>query len=327
MSATTTTPQITSGDRLGLTLFLALVLHGLIILGITFSQEKRITPSAKTLEIILVQTRSKNAPEDADYLAQASQEGGGENEELLRPQDTQSSLLPAKGEGMAPAPIPEIDPVPTPELVEPQPEPSPQPYPEPIQPTPPIPQVKPASQPVKQPTVITTVSKKAKPRTAPKTTVKTTKSAKKPSASQLISRSLEIASLTAELSENIQAYSQRKKHTSITANTREYKYASYLDAWRKKIERIGNLNYPDEARRNQLSGTLLLDVALNPDGTIESINLLRSSGYRVLDDAAIRIVELAAPFARFPDNIREETDILHITRTWQFADDNRFSSR
>ncbi len=100
-----------------------------------------------------------------------------------------------------------------------------------------------------------------------------------------------------------------------------------MEAWRQKVERIGNLNYPDEARRRKLSGNLLLDVALNPDGSINEITLRRSSGERALDDAAVRIVKLAAPYAKFPDDIRKDVDILHIERTWQFLSGNRFVSR
>ena len=99
-----------------------------------------------------------------------------------------------------------------------------------------------------------------------------------------------------------------------------------MDAWRRKVERIGNLNYPHEAARRGLSGVLLLDVALNPDGTIEDIALRRSSGQRILDDAAVRIVRLAAPFAKFPRSIAEEVDILHIERTWIFHSDNRLTN-
>jgi protein TonB len=91
-----------------------------------------------------------------------------------------------------------------------------------------------------------------------------------------------------------------------------------MDAWRAKVEAIGNLNYPEEAKRRLLTGNLLLDVALNPDGTVNEISLRRSSGHKTLDDAAIRIVELAAPFAPFPPEVRADIDVLHITRTWKF---------
>jgi protein TonB len=91
-----------------------------------------------------------------------------------------------------------------------------------------------------------------------------------------------------------------------------------MDAWRAKVESVGNFNYPSEAKRRHLTGNLLLDVALNADGSINEIAIRRSSGQKILDDAAIRIVELAAPFAPFPPEIRSELDILHITRTWKF---------
>ncbi len=97
-----------------------------------------------------------------------------------------------------------------------------------------------------------------------------------------------------------------------------------MEAWRAKVERVGNLNYPDDARKKKLSGSLILDVALNSDGSVSRITVRRSSGIKVLDDAAIRIVELSSPFAPFPEQIKEETDILHITRTWQFLNNNRF---
>ena len=97
-----------------------------------------------------------------------------------------------------------------------------------------------------------------------------------------------------------------------------------MDAWRRKVERIGNLNYPEEARRLNLSGSLRLDVALNKDGTINEITLRKSSGEKLLDSAAIKIVELAAPYPAFPKNIEEQIDILHILRTWQFINNKSF---
>ena len=136
-----------------------------------------------------------------------------------------------------------------------------------------------------------------------------------------------MASLSAELDQRLNAYAKRPKRKWISVRTREYKYASYMEAWRAKVERVGNLNYPNEARRKRLSGSLLLEVALNPDGSINAIELRRSSGHRVLDEAAVRIVKLAAPFAPFPKNILQETDILHIERTWRFLSSNQFASR
>ena len=161
---------------------------------------------------------------------------------------------------------------------------------------------------------------RAQPETPPLTTQVLTER-------MLVNRSLAMASLSAEIDRRLQAYAKRPKRKWITARTKEHKYAAYMDAWRQRVERVGNLNYPDEARRARLSGNLLLDVSIRPDGSIDEIILRRSSGKKVLDDAAIRIVRLAAPFPRFPNTIARETDILHVERTWQFLSGERFSSR
>ena len=102
------------------------------------------------------------------------------------------------------------------------------------------------------------------------------------------------------------------------ANAREFRFASYMDAWRTKVERLGNLNYPEEAVRRGISGALLMDVAINPDGSLYSVRVLRSSGHKVLDEAAVRIVKLAAPYPPLSEDILKDTDILHIPRVWQF---------
>ena len=139
-----------------------------------------------------------------------------------------------------------------------------------------------------------------------------------------MTNSLKMAALSSEVQRKLETRAKRPKRTFISASTREYKYAAYMEAWRAKVERVGNLNYPEEARRRKISGQLVLDVALNPDGKINQITIRSSSGHKVLDDAAIRIVELAAPYAPFPEAIRAETDVLHITRTWQFLDQSGF---
>jgi protein TonB len=96
-----------------------------------------------------------------------------------------------------------------------------------------------------------------------------------------------------------------------------------LEAWRRKVEQIGNLNFPEQAKRDRLSGSLVLRVAVRSDGSVESIRVVRSSGSKILNDAATAIVRLAAPFAPFPAGIRAEADVLEITRTWQFRSDHR----
>jgi protein TonB len=140
-----------------------------------------------------------------------------------------------------------------------------------------------------------------------------------PDAAQILnSRNDEIARLTASLEARTAAYASRLRRRSISASTREFRYASYLAAWARKVERIGNLNYPQAAKEQRLHGNLILHVALRKDGSVEAIRIVRSSGYDVLDQAAVNIVKLAAPYSPFPPDIAAETDVLDIIRTWQF---------
>ncbi|MCK7575354.1 MAG: TonB family protein [Chromatiales bacterium] len=134
----------------------------------------------------------------------------------------------------------------------------------------------------------------------------------------LASQGLEVARLSAGQTTGAAGGSKRARRKSISASTREFRYASYLAAWAQKVERIGNLNYPQAARDQRLYGSLILHVAVRADGSLENIRVVRSSGFDLLDQAAIRIVELAAPFSPFPPDIAAETDVLDIVRTWQF---------
>jgi protein TonB len=138
-------------------------------------------------------------------------------------------------------------------------------------------------------------------------------------ARDIMEKALEIQRLEAQVRRQYQAYQERPKRQFVGARAAEYRFAVYVDKWRQKIERIGNLNYPEEAKSRKLYGSLQLTVAIKADGEVESVEVNRSSGHKVLDQAAVRIVRLAAPFDRFPDNIRADTDILHITRTWTFT--------
>jgi len=138
-------------------------------------------------------------------------------------------------------------------------------------------------------------------------------------ARDLLQKSLEIERLEAQIRREHQAYQERPKRKFIGARTTEYRFAQYIDNWREKIERIGNLNYPEEAKARGIHASLQLTVAIKADGEVEAIEVNKSSGYKFLDQAAIRIVRLAAPFERFPGSIRADTDILHITRTWTFT--------
>jgi protein TonB len=135
---------------------------------------------------------------------------------------------------------------------------------------------------------------------------------------ELAESALLIARMEAQIARQIEEYNKRPRKTFVGARAAEVRYALYVEDWRQKVERIGNLNYPDGAR-GRIYGSLRLTVSINSDGTVASVDLEQASGYKILDAAAQRIVELAAPYAKFPPDIRKETDILVITRTWHFA--------
>ena len=146
------------------------------------------------------------------------------------------------------------------------------------------------------------------------------------SGEDLVQRSLEIARLEAQISKNFDVYQKLPRRKFVGARTQEYRFAQYIEDWRVKVERIGNLNYPEEARRKQIYGKLQLSVSIRTDGSVENIEVSKSSGHRILDAAAMRIVKLAAPYAELPPDIRKDTDILTITRTWTFTSSDRMES-
>ena len=277
---TAATPNINAGDRLSLTLFLAAAVHAVLILGITFrpADPAKLTPP-NALEIILVQQQDSTKPQQADYLAQTSQTGGGESLERDRPSSPFTSTEFADTEGMAPHPMQggqRID-----------------------SPNPVLSQMHAQNQIAQQ------------EQQNPNKTQQTLK--------QDADYDLEIARLTAELALAREAYAKRPKKMVLTANTFEFIPAQYLHDWTNRIERIGNLNYPTRARRERLKGSLMLEVELKWDGSVIEINLLESSGHALLDEAAKRIVKLAGPFEPFPPELRALADHLEIVRTWQFS--------
>ncbi|ROH87305.1 energy transducer TonB [Pseudomethylobacillus aquaticus] len=142
----------------------------------------------------------------------------------------------------------------------------------------------------------------------------------------LAASSMEIARLQTQISKQQQAYEQRPRQKFIGARTQESRFAAYVEAWRQKVQRIGNLNYPAEAREKKLYGRLRMTVSIRQDGSLERIEINQSSGHAVLDDAARRIVELGAPYAPLPDDIRVDTDILSIERTWTFTRQDSLNS-
>jgi periplasmic protein TonB len=279
-------------NRLALMLLCALLLHLILLLALGFEWPDPPPRPPLNLEITLVHSHSDRPPDQADYLAQSHQQGGGESSERLRP----ASPLPT------PQPIIESasDPITAPPRA-----PPPRPRRQEV-----------ITTPAAAPPITNPIAETPLPPIADAL----------PSAQELMRRSREIARLSAEIAEHQQAYAQQPRTRYITANVREYNLAAYEDAWRQKIERIGNLNYPDEARRRNLSGTLILDVAIRADGSLAEVQVIRSSGIPALDDGARRIVELSAPFAPFTPAMRSEIDRLHIVRTWQFQPNHRFAT-
>lgn len=136
---------------------------------------------------------------------------------------------------------------------------------------------------------------------------------------ELLAQSIELDKLEAQINEQNIELNKRPRRAFAGARPREYRFAQYVELWRQKVERVGNVNYPKEAKEQKLYGQVQLTVCIFRDGTVEKIELNKSSGYRVLDEAAERIVRLAAPFALFPADIYKDTDILCITRTWTFT--------
>ena len=319
MHALTAHPDLSPGDRLGATALFATLAHLIVILGVTFVPEDRPERRAMTLDVVLVPPNSEAAPDQPEFLARTNQDGGGDSVEKIRPEISAPAPLVSKEPAMAATPVmpgagtPSVEPARRPapaqetrnSLELPAEAESAQPEPARLAQT----ADESESAPVQFPL----------PGAAPSPVRDT-------DAAGPMSRSAALAALSAEIERRLPAFPERPRRKWISARTREHEFAAYMDAWRRKIERVGNLNYPDDAAQRGLSGSLLLEVALRPDGTVEGIALRRSSGQRILDDAAVRIVNLAAPFARFPETIAREVDVLHIERTWIFHSDVRFPS-
>lgn len=148
-----------------------------------------------------------------------------------------------------------------------------------------------------------------------------------PTATELMQRTLESMRLEAQIAKDMDAYQKRPKRRFIGARAEEYRFARYVEDWRLKVERIGNLNYPEAARAQKLYGSLLVTTGIRADGSVESIVIERSSGKRILDLAATHIVQMGSPYSPFPPDIRRDTDILYITRTWTFAPGDSLTSQ
>ncbi len=281
-----------SKERFGFTIFLSACVHAIIILGIGFTYLEEIN-SEPALEITMAQYRSEFAPEDADFLAQENQIGSGVLDESAAPSTPFLSDFHADT-------IQEVQPVPR--RME---------------------QVNPVQ--LQDMTVIATTQQSQRVNELLEEAVDEEVPAADIASPQELS--LAIASLRAQLDMRRQEFAKRpRRYTISSASTKKSQDALYLDSWRRRIEAVGNLNYPDAARRQQLYGSMRLLVAILPDGSVADVQVLQSSGHVVLDNAALEIVNLAAPFEPFPAAMRAEADILEIIRTWRFHEGNALTS-
>lgn len=276
--------RLNQSDRLGLVLLISITLHLLAVFGVTFkAPEMKKSGTATSLEVVLVNSKSPSRPVKADALAQANLDGGGNTD----------------AERQAKSPLPVLD--------------RRQQESEAVQKQQQVSQLEQQARllmtRVKATQHVEPMPAKLKPAEAP--TEKT--------GSELAMKSLEAARLEAQISRDWEAYQKRPKRNFVGARTQEYRFARYAEDWRAKVEKVGNLNYPEEAKRQKIYGSLQLIVNIKADGSVERVEVRRSSGHKVLDEAAIRIVNLAAPYAAFPEDIRKDTDILGIVRTWTFT--------
>lgn len=271
-----------SSGTLSFTLFMAGIFHAMVVLGISFeddSQKGRTT--TPTLDVVIAQSPTEEAPDKAKYLAEFSQDGGGESDDYNRPSEMFTSNSSTPSVGMAPV-----------EMKAGQTQP----------------------QVTHQTLMITriysdyTTPVEEKPEEE--------KQEDKPVVDEPSDLDLQIAQMTAELNKKSQKYAQRPKKLHLTASTAEHFAAGYMGKWVERIERIGNLNIPDEARN--LSGYLIMEVELNHDGKLIETKIIRSSGKSVLDATARRIVFLSTPYDKFPPKLRAEADRIEIVRTWEF---------
>jgi protein TonB len=265
-------------------ILLSVALHaGVLALRFRTFDPKKLDNQRAPLEVALVNAKSESKPTEADILAQANLDGGG-NTDVKRQAKTPLPVLPkanANGEiAVATQKIQQLQDEAKQLMTRLDSEPTAAPAPKPTD--------------VPEPQVA-------------------------PSATELMQRTLEAMRIEARIAKDMETYQQRPKRRFIGARAEEYRFARYVEDWRLKIERIGNLNYPEAARQLSLYGSLLITVAIKSDGSVESVEINRSSGQSVLDAAAVRIVEMSAPFAPFPPEIKHDTDVLYITRTWMFT--------
>jgi protein TonB len=283
--------QAPQSDRmLWLAIGASVLIHAaLLSLNFTFPNASRAVKD-KALEIILVNSKAARRPSDAQALAQTNLDGGGNVDENRRAK----TPLPPSARQQAGADLEQKQ-----QRVQ-------------------------ALEAQQQKLMAQTRSK----RTASPQELREAQPEPSPTLSgrEMASSALAMARLEAEISKNVEEYNKRPRKKNIGVRADEYRFAQYVEDWRLKVERIGTLNYPDAAK-GKLYGSLVLSVNILSDGTVQKIEINRSSGHKILDDAARRIVQMASPYAAFPPDIRRDTDIIEITRTWAFTRNDALETR
>lgn len=276
-------------DSMTVSVVIALLLHAAFVLLLSFHLEfNPVRQAAETLDVVLVNFQTETEPEEAEFLAPVSQEGGGDFEEVEKPSQDLSPDVPSLAEGDMPVSSAEVLPAPAETARE------------------------------------TVVAETETGEVIPEVTTIEQPELDAISAAELMQQSMQVATLQPESDRREQWQSKLPRRRFISANTRAYEYATYMAAWVAKVERVGNLNYPLELKQRGVAGDLLMTVGIRQDGSVESIRVQRASGIPELDQAAMRIVRLAAPYSPLPREIAEDVDVLHITRTWRFSSGNRF---
>lgn len=270
-------------------MFFSIVLHTFLLFGLVLvmPDPRNAANFLQPLQVVLVNSKSKSKPVQADALAQHNLDGGGNTAEDRRAK----SPLPGISDDTKFSPEQQAKHV--------------------------------AELEAKTKRMLTRMKSNY---AAVQEELKKQKSNMAGNGDELVQKSLEMARLEAQIDKNWDAYQKLPRRKFIGARTHEYRFAQYIEDWRIKVERIGNLNYPEQARRQHLFGKLQLTVSINKDGSVENIEVSRSSGHPILDAAAMRIVRLAAPYSPLPPSITKDTDILEITRTWSFTSSDRMES-
>lgn len=282
---------VTSADRLTFTGFLAALLHAALILGISFTTTDK-SQTAQTLEVTLANYKSEQAPEKADYLAQDNQQGSGTLEEAKMLTTDVDAEFDANS----------------------------------IQQTSPIEQQASAPQikPEQAALVSSRIENRFKTRLTPEQEALEPVDVPHGPKMSLLERSLEMASLEAKLDTQRQVYAKAPRIQRLNAaSTMKANDAFYVDSWRSKIEHMGRINFPREAIDCFSQCSLRVLVSIKPDGTINRLQVLSASGKKTLDEATIRIIRRAAPFAPFTEEMKKNIDLLEIVRTFQYKD-NRY---